>query len=549
MADKNWGGFKMDKNYIYQVSIREWIENDWGKEIFVPIYGGKKDDKWDVFFQSYLVSADETEQQLETDSYDIHGSLLPGITVYGSWDSGEAVYHKWGNDSNIEPFVIKRNYNGLASNNVEIVEEFRFLFNLYYNSQSKEYIDLENDITVIKISDNDLVSVHKRYLKSYLAVKNMALIMHIDSRCVDIMKESLSADGVVYRNEDNTVFYTVNIGTSNAEIQQKNFSTLYGKKVLFGCELKDCNIWPYNEEKHYIDFIIGIDDDGKEIHHSCDPSKLSNYFGANPTAPHYLTPVFFDSAVLQKYYLNPERYKVEDCIIRCGTLWSLYIDNQNTGYVSAYLGDLGRNLPSEQEQHYWRGFNKPLDAKLSTTKFRRDFMSIPTDPQSLDFVFKKTYLKINHQFTEKMGWPLFLELDKQDLYNFEGLRIPINNSIVEMDMLVLSLVKVILDSLNEKKIVAQLTGTYEKLTGSISKLEAWFQEKHLSDYQEHIKFLRDLQELRSSGTGHRKGKGYQKISKVFDIQRENYAETFSNILDNVISFLNYIEAHFEELSQ
>lgn len=549
MADKNWGGFKMDKNYIYQVSIREWIENDWGKEIFVPIYGGKKDDKWDVFFQSYLVSADETEQQLETDSYDIHGSLLPGITVYGSWDSGEAVYHKWGNDSNIEPFVIKRNYNGLASNNVEIVEEFRFLFNLYYNSQSKEYIDLENDITVIKISDNDLVSVHKRYLKSYLAVKNMALIMHIDSRCVDIMKESLSADGVVYRNEDNTVFYTVNIGTSNAEIQQKNFSTLYGKKVLFGCELKDCNIWPYNEEKHYIDFIIGIDDDGKEIHHSCDPSKLSNYFGANPTAPHYLTPVFFDSAVLQKYYLNPKRYKVEDCIIRCGTLWSLYIDNQNTGYVSAYLGDLGRNLPSEQEQHYWRGFNKPLDAKLSTTKFRRDFMSIPTDPQSLDFVFKKTYLKINHQFTEKMGWPLFLELDKQDLYNFEGLRIPINNSIVEMDMLVLSLVKVVLDSLNEKKIVAQLTGTYEKLTGSISKLEAWFQEKHLSDYQEHIKFLRDLQELRSSGTGHRKGKGYQKISKAFDIQRENYAETFSNILDNVISFLNYIEAHFEELSQ
>lgn len=70
-------------------------------------------------------------------------------------------------------------------------------------------------------------------------------------------------------------------------------------------------------------------------------------------------------------------------------------------------------------------------------------MSLPTDPQSLDFIFKNTYLKINRQFTEKMGWPLFLELDEQDLYNFEGLRIPINNSIVEMDMLVLSLVKVI----------------------------------------------------------------------------------------------------------
>ena len=87
------------------------------------------------------------------------------------------------------------------------------------------------------------------------------------------------------------------------------------------------------------------------------------------------------------------------------------------------------------------------------------------------------------------------------------------------------------------------------MTGSISKLEAWFQEKHLSDYQEHIKFLRNLQELRSSGTGHRKGKSYQKISKVFDIQKGNYAETFSGILENVSSFLNYIGTHLEELGE
>lgn len=535
----------VDKDYIYQVPIREWIEHAWGKkEIFVPVYGSKKDDKWDRFFQSYLIPANETEGQLETESYDIHNSLLPGITVYGEWDSGEAVYHKWNNDSNIEPLVIKRNYNGLANDNIEIVEEFRFLFNLYYNSQSKEYIDLENDESVIKISGEDLVSIHKRYLKSYLSVKNMALIMHVDSRCVDITGGNFPTDRIEYRNEENTIFYTVNTG-----VNQKNFSILFGKKVLFGCELKDCNIWPYNEEKHYIDFIIGVNDDGKEIHHTCDPSKLRNHFGANPTAPPYLTPVFFDSAVLTKYYSKPEKFKVEDCIIRCGTLWSLYIDNQNAGYISVYLGDLGRSLPSEEEQHYWRGFNKVLDAKLSDTKFRRDFMSLPTDPQSLDFIFKNTYMKINRQFTEKMGWPLFLQLDDRDLYNFEGLRIPINNSVVEMDMLVLSLVKVVIDSLNEKKIVTQLTGTTAKLVGSISKLEAWFQEKHLTGYQTHIKFLRNLQKLRSSGTGHRKGKDYQKISKVFDIQKENYAEAFSNILENTNSFLNYIGSHLDELSK
>lgn len=539
----------MDKSYIYQVSIREWIENDWDKGIFVPVYGGRKDDKWDIFFQSYLVPADRTEEQLKTDTYDAYGLLRPGVTVYGAWDSGEAAYYKWGNNESIEPLVIKRDYNDLARDNIEIVEEFRFLFNLYYNSQSKEYVDLENDTSVVKISDDNLVSIHKRYLKSYLAIKNMALIIHIDSRCTDIVEDIFPTDSFDYRNDDNTVFYTVNIGRGHNGIQEENFSVLFGKKVLFGCKLKDCNIWPYNEKKQYIEFIVGVDDNGRELHYTCDPSKLSNYFGANPDAPHYLTPIFFDSAVLSKYYSNPEKYKVDDGIIRCGTLWSLYIDNQNTGYVSAYLGDLGRNLPSEQEQHYWRGFNKALDAKLSATKFKRDFMALPASSQSQDFVFKNTYVKTNRQFAEKAGWPLFLELDEQDRYNFEGLRIPINNSIVEMDMLVLSLVKVLLDSLNEKEIVSHLTGTYEKLVGSISKLEVWFQEKQLTGYQDHIKFLRNLQELRSSGTGHRKGKSYQKISKVFDIQKENYTETFSNILESATLFLNYINTHIEELSK
>lgn len=539
----------LDKSYIYQVSIREWIENDWDKGIFVPVYGGRKDDKWDIFFQSYLVPADRTEEQLKTDTYDAYGLLRPGVTVYGAWDSGEAAYYKWGNNTSIEPLVIKRDYNDLARDNIEIVEEFRFLFNLYYNSQSKEYVDLENDTSVVKISDDNLVSIHKRYLKSYLAIKNMALIIHIDSRCTDIVEDIFPTDSFDYRNDDNTVFYTVNIGRGHNGIQEENFSILFGKKVLFGCKLKDCNIWPYNEKKQYIEFIVGVDDNGRELHYTCDPSKLSNYFGANPDAPHYLTPIFFDSAVLSKYYSNPEKYKVDDGIIRCGTLWSLYIDNQNTGYVSAYLGDLGRNLPSEQEQHYWRGFNKALDAKLSATKFKRDFMALPASSQSQDFVFKNTYVKTNRQFAEKAGWPLFLELDEQDRYNFEGLRIPINNSIVEMDMLVLSLVKVLLDSLNEKEIVSHLTGTYEKLVGSISKLEVWFQEKQLTGYQDHIKFLRNLQELRSSGTGHRKGKSYQKISKVFDIQKENYTETFSNKLESATLFLNYINTHIEELSK
>lgn len=65
-------------------------------------------------------------------------------------------------------------------------------------------------------------------------------------------------------------------------------------------------------------------------------------------------------------------------------------------------------------------------------------------------------------------------------------------------------------------------------------------ELGLQGFESHIKFLRNLQELRSSGTGHRKGKGYQKISKVFDIQKGDYKKAFGNILEQANSFLYYI---------
>lgn len=539
----------MNKDYLYQIDIREWIERGLDADIMVPVSGNKIDEKYDIYLQSFLLPLDEVENDMENDTYNAH-TLMPGITVYGSWEDDEKVYHCWGNDNGYEPLIIKREYNGVAPDSIEIVEEFRLLFNLYFNSQKKEYIDVSNGegITVVKMNDNGYITIHKRYLKTYLAVKEKVLMIHIDSRCISISdSEKVKEDGLAYRNNDNTIFYTLNIGNTSTGLKRENYSYIFAKNVISGCSLCDSNIWPYNEEKTYVDFIIGIDENGKEIRHTCNPKDLNNYFGANPTAPHYLTPVYFDSAVLNKYYSKPEIYKVGDGIIRCGVLWSLYIDNSNSDYVSAYLGDLGRDLPSEAEQHYWRGFNKPIGGKLSKTKIKRDFMCIASDSDSPDFVFKKAYTRLNQVFAEKYGWPLFLSLTEQDTYNFETLRVPVNNSIAEMDMLVLSLVKILIDSLNEKSISKRLTGNYEKLVGSISKIEAWLCESNIENYDEHIKFLRNLQELRSSGTGHRKGKGYQKITKKLDVKKENYAETFSCLLKDATNFLTFMELNIENL--
>lgn len=175
----------MDKDYLYQIDIREWIERGLDADIMVPVSGNKIDKKYDIYLQSFLLPLNEVENDMENDTYNAH-TLMPGITVYGSWEDDEKVYHRWGNDNGYEPLVIKREYNGVATDSIEIVEEFRLLFNLYFNSQKNEYIDVSNGegITVVKMNDNGYVTIHKRYLKTYLAVKEKVLMIHIDSRCV-----------------------------------------------------------------------------------------------------------------------------------------------------------------------------------------------------------------------------------------------------------------------------------------------------------------------------------------------------------------------------
>lgn len=102
--------------------------------------------------------------------------------------------------------------------------------------------------------------------------------------------------------------------------------------------------------------------------------------------------------------------------------------------------------------------------------------------------------------------------------------------------------KIIIDSLNEKEIEKQLTDS-EGIKG-ISKLNRWFEELNLSDYEQHIKFLRNPQELRSSGTGHRKGRNYEKISKVFKLDEKSHIDVFDEILLQSISLIEYLYEAF-----
>ena len=523
------------KDTFRQKDVVDWILSDIESGIMIPVYGHLNTLGSDVIIKSCLIPKKLMDDELNDFENFKHDDLIPAFTEFG-----DIKYLRFNNDEGIEPLIVEFQYSGLKEEHIELTEEFRSLFSLYYDAGKKEYTcPSDNDRIVCKLDHEDhedFVQIDKKYLKSYLTAKGKILLLYFNAQI-----EAISTDGkykcerIEDIEEKNTII-AVDVGNFNGN----NYSLLRAKKVIFGCPLKQCNLWPFNE-KHgeYIDFIIGMDENGNEIKHSCDPSTLSNFSGTNPNEPHYLTPVFFDRAVLEKYIRQSERYTVEPGILRCGSLWSIYIDNEHPNYVSAYLGDLGRDLPTVEEQHHWRGYNRIINARLSKAKVDRDFNVKFSNSEAVDVVFKSKFQYVNEESKKHLGWTFFKDLKDDDAYNFTTLRIPLRESQEEFDELVLHLIKVLIDSLNEEEIEKQITSK-DKIQGGINKLEKWFDERKLSNYANQIKFLRNLQNLRSTGTGHRKGKQYQKVSNIFGITGSNFKDVFSQILQDSTSFLQFI---------
>jgi len=298
-------------------------------------------------------------------------------------------------------------------------------------------------------------------------------------------------------------------------------------------------IWPFEAEADYEDFIIGIDGNGDPKLYTCNEDKLSNYFGKNPHAPHYLTPVYFRRDVLTKYYSKPEMYSVEDGYLSCGTLWGLQMDNNHGKYIIVFLGDLGRDLPAE-ERGYWKSYNVPPEGTISDVNWKRSFLAEFTNPEKADLLFKHQFNIFQEKWSKKFGWLLFKPLSEDDEHNFKVLRVPVSNDQSEFDQQSMALTKVLVDSLNEEEIQAQILGEVPKNSKGINKLSLWFQEMGLIGSEEHIKFLRSLQDLRN-GAGHRKGKDYQRGATYFHLGERPFAIVFEDVLKQATEFLEYLD--------
>lgn len=437
------------------------------------------------------------------------GDHRPGLSATLRSDPPDATYVRAGDDDGFEPLVRFREFYGVKPDSLELSEDFRLFHNLWDNGRGELFlIEDDGSVTLVAEVAPDKVRVKTRLLRQYQAARQMDLILFIESdrwtptrpAGAENFKDTKFADGSV----------RAEMWIGETPINGRYYCRFQGKKLLLAPPIERSGIWPYEaKDDHYPEFLIGVDADGEPVRYSCNPDNLANYFGANPDAPHYLTPVFFKREVLQRYYEQPELYTVEDGHLLCAGLWSLRMDNDDRDHVMVFLGDLGRDLPPRERDH-WVPFCVSAGRKMSDTAWRRGFLAEFADATSPDIVFRERYERLAKAWKEKFGWDLLRPPNPGDEHILQRVRLPLNLSQPEFEGQLMNLARLLVDFPNVSELKQRTTADTSNMQ-SISTLEAWLTQEGYPEVRRDIALLRTLQDLRSKGAAHRKGSDFSKV--------------------------------------
>jgi hypothetical protein len=512
-----------------------------GEETWVPLYKwiSKPDKSEDGSYFCALVSKEASEEAMESSDWDL---MLRGggPTFITSYEDGEpaSTYHERP-DEEFRRLVIGRDFHGRKDNYFEISEEFRLFHNLYFDAKKSVYStfdDSGDELEVVKVSEEEIL-VRKSYLKSFMAASQMNFLLYFE-----ITRHFVKPERFEQEHVSSNLNYVIFSGSSYVK-GYHSFVRLRGKKLI-NCEaLEECGVFPFEKPKKFESFAIGGDVDGP-VEFSCNPAHLADYFGANPEASNYLTPIFFKKEVMQKYYGSSE-YEIQDSMLYRKGAWSLRFDNHHSTHISVFLGDLGSDLP-HKEQLYWKSFNIVPDGhEISETNFQRSFMGAWCDTTAPDLLFKSEFRQLQTSWHEKYGWDLFLPMSEKDEHFFTSIRSMLTNEQSEFDGQILSLAKVTIDSANVKSLL-QATKKTDAEGKSIILFGEMFKLLDLEDVEGRMAFLRGVQSVRSSGVAHRKGTLYEKTIAKLNIDADNYKAEFDSILSGFSKLFADIRAKLEE---
>ena len=544
---------KKEKWRLSQVQTLQNMQRDLKWNEMLTVYQAYTKEYSEHYIYCVLIPSAHIEEALSVSTWDMEFSqCMPSGMISNKGGRQVCQYLRYGVDNGVEPLIIDRSFHRLRDDYREISEEFRLFHDLYHDRKTDQYIKINQDGNeeVVAVVKSNYVQIRLKEIRQFLAIKEMHLaIQFIFSETSTRTLEELEFTAGDEDRQDDLIRWMQRYGDLDGINNCRAFSRLVGKRVVEPLPKAKSGFWPFAEvsDQKYASFIIDVSENGDEIIYTSNPDELKtpadpgNIRGVNEEAPSYLTPIHFRKKVLDKYYHEPSKYTVEDSLLRCGSLWSMYIDNHHHDIVCAWLGDLGRYLPYS-EQQYWRQYNIPPIDGVSKTYYARQIEAQFTNSDRPEHIFKQRYQDLQKISQTYLGWQWLLPLQTADSHHLQSLRIPATDEQRDFDGLVLSLTKILIDSLNEKSLRKLIP--CEKQEGfkdkrGIALLEAALHLNDLEGADVHIAFLQKLQNLRSSGSAHRKGRTYLKIASHFNVESQSLRHVFANILNSASDTLDY----------
>lgn len=168
------------RDYFFQRKNIDFVKKTLGKELWIQVSGNRNMDASSAVFWAALMPVENIDEAYRDCSWNSHiGTQCPGFIEYGDKITYEANPLSFDSCLNI---VHYRDFYGIKPSYVEISEEFRLLNNLYHDTNTNIFYEIENNgecAEVAKITNEDCVYIKLKSLMRYAAAKQMALLLFL----------------------------------------------------------------------------------------------------------------------------------------------------------------------------------------------------------------------------------------------------------------------------------------------------------------------------------------------------------------------------------
>lgn len=512
-------------------------EGDFRQDSVIEIIESPMSRTWSVVYDTTGTSARSTHIFSCFAKKELRDDILSGQDWLRHADSfcpgfctgPDGTVYESGAESGFEYIVASTYFHSLETSQLHLNLEFVFLFNLLWGEDGDYYaVDECGEKTPVVKFEEDRVRVRTKYLLSYMAAKQLLYVQFVDSRLGSAEHYPYDAERIdfqVHRGDSYNYFLCL---TSN-KARDYLFSMIYSRSVVDPPAVEECGIWPYEKDEEYPEFIVGELPNGEFRRFTCEESKLGNYFGGNPDAPHYLTPVYFKPGVLDKYRKS-SHYEVTEYRLRCGSQWGVEIDNTDPSRVMVFLGDLGRDLPESERRHFLSYEMSPADQHISADVAARDFFNMWVGPEGPVSKLLLARESLNDSWMQAFGTNLYREYHEDDASIEQRVKVPQAGDEEGFETVIISLSRILVDYIDE----SQFKGS-EK-SGGLNKLQEFLGERGITC---DLKPLRILQELRSTGVAHSKGRHYERARDAY--LTGNQAKDVMSLLESLTSMLGELD--------